>query len=85
MNNIVKAIKIFFLSIACTTLSLAFAEGQEKPNILLILSDDHSIPHVGCYGDENCLKFNITPNLDAFAKESMIFTRAYSMAPQWTS
>ena len=82
MNNTVKAIKLLLLSIACTNLSLAYAEGQEKPNILLILSDDHSVPHVGYYGDENCLKFNITPNLDTFAKESMIFTRAYSMAPQ---
>jgi len=55
---------------------------NEKPNILLILTDDHSVPHVGCYGDENCLKFNITPNLDAFAKESKVFTRAYTTAPQ---
>jgi N-sulfoglucosamine sulfohydrolase len=58
------------------------AAEKMKPNILFILSDDHSVPHVGCYGDENCLKFDITPNLDAFAKESMAFTRAYTTAPQ---
>jgi len=58
------------------------AAGKVKPNILFILSDDHSVPHVGCYGDENCLKFYITPNLDAFAKESMVFTRSYTTAPQ---
>ncbi len=53
-----------------------------KPNILLILSDDHSFPHVGCYGDANVLKYNITPNLDAFAKQGMRFERAYTTAPQ---
>ncbi len=54
----------------------------EKPNILLVVSDDHSVPHVGAYGDANCLKNRITPNLDKFAKEGMCFTRAYTAAPQ---
>lgn len=54
----------------------------ERPNILLILSDDHSVPHVGCYGDANCQRFNITPNLDAFAAGGMRFNRAYTAAPQ---
>jgi N-sulfoglucosamine sulfohydrolase len=54
----------------------------ERPNILLILSDDHSVPHVGCYGDANCQRFAITPNLDAFAAGGMRFNRAYTAAPQ---
>ena len=53
-----------------------------KPNILLILSDDHSVPHLGCYGSVNCKRFNITPNLDALAKGGMRFDRAYTSAPQ---
>lgn len=52
------------------------------PNVLLILSDDHSVPHVGCYGDENCKRFKITPNLDAFAAQGIRFNRAYTTAPQ---
>lgn len=55
---------------------------ESKPNILLILSDDHSVPHVGCYGNADFLKYNITPNLDAFAAEGMRFDRAYTAAPQ---
>ncbi|MEI6556275.1 MAG: sulfatase [Paludibacter sp.] len=55
---------------------------KEKPNVILILSDDHSFPHVGCYGDVNVLKYNITPNLDAFAKQGIRFERAYTTAPQ---
>ncbi|MEI6755266.1 MAG: hypothetical protein WCK78_19165, partial [Paludibacter sp.] len=31
---------------------------KEKPNVIVILSDDHSFPHVGCYGDANVLKYN---------------------------
>lgn len=55
---------------------------KDKPNIILILSDDHSFPHVGCYGDANVLKYNLTPNLDAFAKQGIRFNRAYTSAPQ---
>lgn len=47
------------------------------PNILLVLSDDHSVPHLGCYGDKVR-----TPNLDRFATEGMRFDRAYTSAPQ---
>jgi N-sulfoglucosamine sulfohydrolase len=49
-----------------------------KPNVLLILTDDHSVPHVGCYGDKDIM----TPNLDKFAAEGMRFDRAYVTCPQ---
>ena len=61
---------------------LAVTAQANQPNILLILSDDHSVPHLGAYGDVNCKQLNITPNLDTFAAESMRFTRAYTAAPQ---
>ena len=54
----------------------------DRPNILLILSDDHSAPHLGSYGDRNCQEFGLTPHLDAFAREGMRFERAYTAAPQ---
>jgi N-sulfoglucosamine sulfohydrolase len=49
-----------------------------RPNVLLVLSDDHSAAHVGAYGNTDIK----TPNLDAFAKEGMRFERAYVAAPQ---
>lgn len=55
---------------------------NRQPNIILILSDDHSYPHLGCYGNENIKRFNITPNLDEFASQGMHFDRAYTTAPQ---
>ncbi len=50
----------------------------EKPNIFLILSDDHSAPYLGCYGNPD-LK---TPNLDQLAQRGVLFQRAYTAAPQ---
>ncbi|MCL5270983.1 MAG: sulfatase [bacterium] len=49
-----------------------------RPNILVVLSDDHSAPHVGCYGNLDIR----TPNLDRLAAEGMRFDRAYVACPQ---
>src|SRR6478672_6183079 len=49
-----------------------------RPNILHSMSDDHSYPHVGCYGNPDIR----TPNLDKFAAEGMRFDRAYVTCPQ---
>lgn len=57
-------------------------DNDPRPNILLLLSDDHSVPHAGCYGDRNCIENNITPNLDVLAAEGMRFTRGYTTAAQ---
>lgn len=48
----------------------------ERPNILWIVAEDLS-PALGCYGHPNAS----TPNLDAFAKESVLFTHAFAAYP----
>ena len=48
------------LSTPLTTIALA---ADAPPNILLILSDDHSAAHVGCYGNAD----GQTPTLDKLA------------------
>jgi len=58
--------------------SIVSAPAAERLNILLILSDDHSYPHVGCYGNPDIQ----TPNLDKFAAQGMRFDRAYVTSPQ---
>jgi len=50
----------------------------DQPNILLILSDDHSVPYLGCYGNKDLT----TPNLDQLAAEGIRFDHAYTCAPQ---
>lgn len=52
----------------------AFA--ADRPNILWLTAEDMS-PNLGCYGDT----YAISPNLDAFAKQSVRFTKAFATAP----
>lgn len=52
---------------------------QSKPNIVLIVLDTHRVDRLGCYGYSR----NTSPNLDAFASRSTLFTKAISPA-QWT-
>jgi len=54
------------------------AKDSSVPNILFVLSDDHSYPYVGIYGST----WMSTPNLDQFAREGMLFERAFTAAPQ---
>lgn len=56
----------------------ARAADPAQPNILFILSDDHSYPFLSCYGDTNVR----TPNLDRFAAQGMKFHRFFTAAPQ---
>jgi N-sulfoglucosamine sulfohydrolase len=60
------------------TLPAAFQAQPACPNVLLVLSDDHSAAHVGAYGNPDVK----TPNLDAFARQGMRFERMYVAAPQ---
>jgi len=49
----------------------------KRPNIVLLLSDDQSIPDLGCYGNRAIH----TPHIDRIAREGMRFTRPYVASP----
>ena len=49
---------------------------SEKPNIVWLIAEDIS-PALGAYGDPLAR----TPNLDALAKKSIVYERAYATAP----
>ena len=49
----------------------ASAQSSRPPNILFILSDDHSAPYLGAYGAD----WMATPHLDQFAREGVVFER----------
>jgi len=53
-------------------------KSSSKPNIVFILSDDHSASFLGVYGNPD-LK---TPNIDKLAKDGIVFKKAYTTAPQ---
>lgn len=63
------------LLVWCSSVALAVTK---TPNIVFVLSDDHSHPFLGCYGRPEMK----TPNLDRFAAEGMKFTRMFTGAPQ---
>jgi N-sulfoglucosamine sulfohydrolase len=73
-----RGIKPLLLLITTYTLISVCGNLTAKPNVLLILSDDHSVPHLGSYGNSDA----VTPNLDQFATEGVRFNRAYTTAPQ---
>ena len=58
----------------CLSLNTAWAA---KPNILFLLSDDHSAPFLGAYGNEDVR----TPNLDQWASEGIRFDRMFATSP----
>jgi arylsulfatase A-like enzyme len=62
----------------CFAVALAPAATSARPNILFVLSDDHSYPFLSCYGDTNVR----TPNFDRFAAQGMKFHRFFTAAPQ---
>ena len=64
------------LAVALVGLALANpASGAERPNIVVILSDDMGFSDIGCYGGEI-----ETPNLDRLADGGLRFTQFYNTA-----
>ncbi len=51
-------------------------ESQKKPNIIFIMSDDHTSQAFGIYGSR-LAKLNPTPTLDKIANEGMIFDNCF--------
>ena len=49
----------------------------QKPNIIVILTDDMGFGDIGCYGGN----FAPTPNVDKMASEGIRFTQYYSASP----
>lgn len=66
----------FFILLASIFFLTQIAGAQDRPNILLIISDDLNTD-IGPYMDID----NHTPNLDRLADEGVKFTRAYSQYP----
>ena len=67
--------------LACLVTAASAAEqsaAAKRPNILFLLSDDHSYPYLGCYGNKDVQ----TPNLDRFAAQGMRFDRMFVGCPQ---
>jgi arylsulfatase A-like enzyme len=63
--------------VAAPFLACPFAKSatvSARPNILYIMTDDHSAQAISCYGS----KINQTPNLDRIAREGMRMDRVFA-------
>jgi len=60
---------------ASTSTLASDEDNPEKPNVILIMTDDMGYADLGCYGGEI-----ETPNLDRLADEGLRFTQFYNCA-----
>ncbi|MBN8420290.1 MAG: sulfatase [Verrucomicrobia bacterium] len=69
--------KTLLLLLPCfVCVSWAFSAETKRPNVLLLMADDLAAT-LSCYGHPQAK----TPNLDALAKRSVLFSRAYCQFP----
>ena len=66
-------IRFAMFAIALTRLTAAVPASDERPNIIVILSDDMGYSDIGCYGGEIQ-----TPNLDGLAERGLRFSQFYN-------
>jgi arylsulfatase A-like enzyme len=60
--------------LACALPASVRGAAPRRPNVVLILTDNHSPWTLGCYGNKEIR----TPNIDRLARQGMLFTRCYS-------
>jgi N-acetylglucosamine-6-sulfatase len=77
----IRQILSFFLILGSSSWLTAkggssFLAGNQKPNILFIMSDDHTTQAIGAYGGR-LAKLNPTPTIDSLAKNGMRFDRVF--------
>src|ERR1039458_7557101 len=65
----------------CLTANVLAAAVPAPPNVILITLDTTRADRMGFLGS----KLGLTPNLDALARDSAVFTRAYAQAPLTTT
>ena len=74
-----RVLCIFWL--AATAFAAPPAHNSATPNVILITLDTVRADRMGFLGSQR----GLTPNLDALAKQSAVFTRAYSQVPLTTA
>lgn len=68
---------LLFFTVIFVAVSSCSKKSAPKPNIIYILADDLGYGEVGVYGQSKIE----TPNIDALAKDGMMFTQHYTGAP----
>ena len=91
MNHTIKILFLLFVALAtgCNPVR-TYEEVAEKPNLLVIMTDEHNFRTLGCYRDilppaqafvwGEGLKVE-TPNIDFLADEGVLLSKFYSVTP----
>ena len=79
MKQIRLVLALFVLSGMVLTASAGYLHGavKDRPNVVLIMTDNHGAWTLGCYGNPDIR----TPHIDRLAREGMLFERCYSSNP----
>ncbi|MFC2123181.1 sulfatase-like hydrolase/transferase [Bacteroidota bacterium] len=72
VSRVLLSVLIYFICLK--VMAAPMDETAEKPNILIIFTDDQGFADLGCYGS----KTNKTPNMDQLAKDGTMFTNFYA-------
>lgn len=73
--RVLKSAVSFGLIVAL--MSIGTNAAAKKPNVVLIMTDNHGAWTLGCYGNQEIR----TPNIDRLAAQGTLFTRAFASNP----
>jgi arylsulfatase A-like enzyme/Tfp pilus assembly protein PilF len=77
VNSLFALMRRSWFLVLLTVLSVSLTAWAEAPNIVVITVDTTRADRMGFLGS----KRGVTPNLDALARQGIVFERAYSQAP----
>ncbi|MEZ6125431.1 MAG: sulfatase-like hydrolase/transferase [Planctomycetaceae bacterium] len=84
------SVRILIAVIPVCCCGLQRSEATEKPNVLIVITDEHNFRTLGCYREvlpphqaemwgPGCVV--PTPNIDSLAHDGLLCTRAYATSP----
>ena len=84
---------IFLLIVTTFSIQARKSQSKDKPNLVIIYTDEQSIRTIGCYREQ--MEYNQaymwgkdvaveTPNIDSIAHEGAMFTNFYASSPMCT-
>ncbi|MDP6446509.1 MAG: sulfatase-like hydrolase/transferase, partial [Pirellulaceae bacterium] len=68
---------VLVVSAMLVTVANSPVVGAERPNVVVIMTDNHGAWTLGCYGNDEIR----SPNIDRLAREGTLFTRAFACNP----
>ena len=74
MNSLLNQIKLILLGLLFISL-FSCQQEKQRPNIIFIMADDHSVGATGAYGNS----LLPTPNIDKLASQGMRFNNCFNV------